>query len=263
MGGEASHLASVFDFLIYILDKQKLPRFFLLVSIASIVPALAVVIADTIRWLMMHPTIESVGPQGTLRLKMGAFTPEVYTLLVHPRGWQPTGITVSPGDQLVEKHYGETNMGLDVVAIEENAKRVRAFMDAVRKKMKVEGISEREAIKKLKCPDYLKPGRYGWPWVGAEGYSWDLPASLDKVPSSFSADTTLISNRYPSGRLLAYIGDPSKFDDKRLIDFAVENITIPSDVEKNAMLWLAVNDSTLSVWKYDNFGFLMVTIERR
>jgi hypothetical protein len=261
---ESKH-TTLFGFIIYIIEHNKVSNFILVVLIASIVPMFAIIATGVILWSILHPTVEAVGPQGTLRLKMSAFSPDVYTVLVHPRGWQNTGILVSPNDQLHIRVYGQTNMGLDVVSILENSKKARSYIENVHNTIEKSHSTEAEVLSKMVYPSTSKQNyHHGWPWVGAEGYHSELPRLLGKIPSSFSSDKTLISNRYPIGRLLAYIGsDPTQSDDKRLIDFAVDYISIPENIENKAPLWLAVNDSILPEWQYDNFGFLMVTVEKQ
>jgi len=255
---------TLFDFLVYIFEQRKFAQFIML-FIA--VPVLATLGVGLILWSIMRPTVESVGPQGTLRLKMGAFMPEVYTILVHPHGWQNTGVLVSPNDVLRVKVSGKTNVGLDVVTIMENARKARAYMDQVRNHQTnnsgKKGMTEEKAREAVTVK-YESTYRYGWPWVDAKGYPPELPVYLNKIPTTFAADKTLLSPKYPAGRLIGYIGDtPDDQNQQRIIDFAMEHVYIPGSVEKKTPVFLAINDSGLAEWQYDNFGFLMVTIEHR
>jgi hypothetical protein len=263
------------DFLVYIVENRKFAQF---VMLLIAVPALVTLGVGVILWFIMRPTVESVGPQGqgSLRLKMGAFAPEVYISYVHPRGWQNsgwqnTGVLVSPGDVLRVNVHGETTVGLDVVTIGENAKKARKWMDQVQGIIDTQKIPEEKAIAATQSADspvrYEYSTPYGWPWINARGYDRALPARLKKIPSTFPADTTLLSPKYPSGCLIGYIGrNPQDRKQEHIIDFTGDDmgrVHIPGNVEKNAPVFLAINDSDLPEWQYDNFGFLIVTIERR
>lgn len=236
---------------------------------------------------LFRPTIQ-VTPEGTLAIKAGILSQRnIYTLLVDPHGWQDTGVALSPGDKLYIHTSGKITTGLDVTTIGDNAEKAYKYTQEVREKIKTENLKEADAITKVNetnsqnyrsypkdnqtgfNSDYL----YGWPWVGADGYPDDTPHRYGKIPSLFTLDTSLISNKYPAGRLIGYAKDgkcPELENNKGkenneadfIMNFASDEVTVPADVKKGAKLCLAINDSINREWQYDNAGFLMVTIEK-
>lgn len=253
---------TLFDFLVYLIESRKFLRFTL---VLAAIPMGGLFLTGLALWWFLHPRVEPVG-DGTLSIKMSRFTPEVFTLLVHPHGWQDTGITVSPQELLSVRASGQTNMGLDVVTIAHNAELVRKFIDEVTRK-KVQGQTEEEAMRTTPYPSYEASYRFGWPWIGPEGYDLGLPQRLSKIPSTFSSDTTLSAHKYPPGRLIGCVrtSAPSLSDripDDEIIDFALKEVSIPDHVPREGRILLAVNDSKLEEWQYDNFGVLMITIRR-
>jgi hypothetical protein len=224
------------------------------------------------------PEIE-VTEYGTVSVKPHFFAAKISTVLVHPRGWQNTGVIVSAGDTIKVHVYGEVNMGVDTFLINDNAASARVFMDAIRAEMKRSNVSEKEAIRRIDNKMPLVPRKtieHGWPWIGYRGYDDSVPINLHKVPEKFADDPTLISPDYPMGRLLGYVTEecdqPSlklldrngvKIERGPILDFGAQNkVAIPSVTKENSCLFLAINDSVIDVWQYDNLGALMVTIKQ-
>jgi hypothetical protein len=278
---------TLFDFLSSLLDKRSPTDIFILILILLIIPLLGVAGAAYISWIIWSPQVEisSVG----LSVKANFFSPKITTLLIHPRGWQNTGIKVSPGDKIFVRVTGETNIGPDIASIFNNLK------DPISKKL-----------------DFRN--KKGWPWVGAQGISPTELKALDKNPPKPSKDPSLITSEHEYGRLIGYvtkednfpkkfrmaenelkkipvanekvrnhcilegiklpeIDEEFEFNKKHIVDFGKNvvpeggrtdgTIEIPQDqgILKNSYLYLAINDSTCPEWQYDNFGILMVSIK--
>lgn len=234
-------------------------------------------IAILVAWALyyiMSPKVELSASGAAITVKSNIFAPRITSLLVHPRGWQDTGIIVSPGDVLTVRVSGEVNMGVDIELIRENSKAARTYIDSVLAKMKTRGISDEQQgiAEAAKTGTTLKTKAYpehGWPWVDYHGYHRDTIARLKKLPQMH--DPSLISPDKPLGRLVGYAGPDGcpellkrgnehvKFEP--IIDFTHSQVTVPAGVTPRSHLCLAVNDSVQDEWQYDNFGLFMVTIE--
>ena len=231
---------------------------------------------------LFNPSIRLDPITGVLEIKSGLLQRNnIYTLLIDPHDWEYTGIDISAGEVLIVSTSGKTTTGLDVVTIEENAKKAYTYTQEVKERMEKEKIKEEVALKQIKSAKYknYEYGSgyiYGWRWIGSEGYPRDEPYIYGKIPSRFDLDKTLISEEHPPGRLIGYpVKDNKcpklggKIEQKFVIDFGrdkkdqkLQKVEVPSSVDKGSKLCLAINDSSLPEWQYDNLGFLMVTIQK-
>ena len=87
--------ATIYDVFIYLLKNRRL----FVVFILTVIPFASLTLAGFVLWWIVHPRLE-VSSVGTLSIKTNILGPKISTFLIHPRGWQDTGIDVSGGDRL-------------------------------------------------------------------------------------------------------------------------------------------------------------------
>jgi hypothetical protein len=279
---------TVFDFLTEMSQKRNLT----VVASLLFIPISVVYILFQI----LKPEVE-VNSAGHLSIKNNFFSPKITTFLIHPRGWQDTGINVSPGETLKVYVSGEVNIGVDLTTIDKNAK-------AAKKIIKAKKQGKGNNVEKL-IPYY----ELGWPWAGEGGIKDSQLKEYGKIPDHHSDDPSLITSDREYGRLIGYITTTDKkfaiqmskaekqrnddernrarnkkdnchldkylkkldanfdFDAEKIIDFGnkegkqYEKIDIGDDIKKGSRLYLAINDSMCPEWQIDNFGGLLVTIQ--
>jgi hypothetical protein len=286
---------TLYDLLAEILQKRNL----ILITVAVFLFVLIFIVY--ILFQIIKPEM-GVNQAGNISIKNNFFSPKITTFLIHPRGWQDTGVDVSPNETLKVYVSGEINIGVDLTTIDKNAK-------AAQKIIKAKKQGKGSDMEKL-IPYY----ELGWPWAGEEGIEDPQLKEYGKNPDHHSDDSSLITSKHEYGRLIGYITTDKKFaikmskaekqrnDDERnrvknnrardkkenchldkylkkldvkfyteqIIDFGdkknkdkqYEKIDIDDDVVKGSRLYLAINDSMCPEWQIDNFGGLLVTIQQ-
>jgi hypothetical protein len=285
------------DLIIYLLDKRRKSDMYILIPFL-LIPSVALGLAACSSWFLWSPTIES--SPGVISIKPNFFSKKISTFLIHPRGWQDTGITVSRGDKLTVRATGEINIGPDIPAIYDNALQVEKIIERSNKNLP-EGPP----------PKFKYQYETGWPWSGPEGISDEQVEKMHKYPRGHSKDGSLMTNNMELGRLIGFVTDKDDFllklyeenekliatrlretknksklskcdfsqlykdfklDKEHIVDFGKNKVSgskrtdgtikIPDSMEINndSHLYLAVNDSTCPEWQQDNFGEFMVTI---
>jgi len=185
---------------------------------------------------------------------------KLQTFIVHPRGWNKTGLYLNKGDKLNISATGSVNlaMGRMMEALEYQYKIKKKNEDKT-------GINSRE-IKYFTKEEKLKSA-FVYPWNGPEGIDYEeiYDNSAKKRVKDSEKDRVVSSAKV--GQLIAFIS-PSNitfpdFSSSQVIPFSTSNTIV--EVNKEGYLWFIINDLKLSgdkigdklIWQ-DNLGFFNI-----
>lgn len=183
----------------------------------------------------LHPSAVSISTNDGLSIKFdGAGTYK--TILIHPRGWQSSGIKVMKGDELIIDAGGSINiaMGRMVLSLQDEY-RYKASYEDLGKGREVDNFSQEEIEKSL----------FAYPWNGPEGIqisSLLVDSAIKKVRGSQSKRVAPFAN---VGQLLLVISKTDSHEDPVLNESQVipyggkgSKVTVKED----GYIWFIVND---------------------
>lgn len=213
---------------------ESWPAFFrgiaLLSSILFVFYLFAVQVVDR-----LHPSAVSISTDEGLSLKFdGAGTYK--TILIHPRGWQSSGIKVKSGDELIIDAGGSINiaMGRMVQSLEVEYK-YKARNEKAGKGRDVDAFSRKE----------LEDSLFAYPWNGPEGIqisSLLLDSAIKRVKDSQSKRVAPFAN---VGQLLMVISktdsrEAPNLNESQVVPYGGKGSRVV--VKEDGYIWFIVND---------------------
>src|SRR6266705_1113249 len=270
-GSEATGktFADVLDTLLT--DRRKLGYFsFLTILVPGIVMLLAVIVFGQFpRWLGAENSQISIGGFETQFLfQSTSANKEEYLMIVHPQGWQDSGIEVEKGARMSFRAGGQIH--IDFNGLRQQAED-RSTME---KRLEKSKHLDRDSDDQNNLPEmyfseewdtnshetiwaHLKDQRKFRPWVGPEGYDPSLQAWRARQKR----------RAFPEARLGELIGQ-IKDSKGSPLDKAFEigtGIGMPDvHTKESGHLWLAINDvvdpTYPELFFADNLGFCWVKV---
>jgi len=261
--------ADVLDTLL--IDKRKFSYFTLL---AILVPGVVMLVALVVfgqfpKWLGAERTQISIGGFETQFLfKSTSANKTEYLVIVHPQGWQDTGIEVEKGARMSFRAGGQIH--IDFNGLKQQAEDRNIMEKRLEKSRNLDRNSDdQKRLPEMFFSDewdpkthetfwaHLKDQRRFRPWVGPEGYQPTLQAWRARQQRRAFPDARL-------GELIGQIKDAKGNPVDKPFEIGT-GIGMPDEHTKEAgHLWLAINDvvdpTYPELFFADNLGFCWVKV---
>lgn len=185
------------------------------------------------------------------------------SILVHPRGWQSSGIRVKKGEELRTEASGSINIAM--------GRMVKSLAAQYNFKEKYEKLSRGRSLDNFSTEE-LQASLFAYPWNGPEGVQLNKLTDQSAVNRIINLQESRVFQRAQVGQLLIVVAE----DSEKIPEIAKSQV-IPyrgpnsrTIVNKDGFLWFIVNDEKirgdkrkdLIIWQ-DNLGMFSVKVLRK